>query len=149
MQIYAFLNKLITRFFFIGEIPIAPGTWGSLLAVIFLYYFPFLNNLYVIILLLFLGIIGSNFEEVNTNIKDNQKIVIDEITGMFVTFVFLPVNLWNLILGFILFRLFDIKKVSLINSSQNLPQGWGVMADDILAGISANVILRLLFYIFG
>ncbi len=149
MQILKFSNKLITRFIFIGEIPIAPGTCASFFAVLLLYYFPFLNNLYVIILLLFLGIIGSNFEEVNTNIKDNQKIVIDEITGMFVTFVFLPVNLWNLILGFILFRLFDIKKVSLINSSQNLPQGWGVMADDILAGISANVILRLLFYIFG
>ena len=141
------INQIIARVFFIGEMPGAPGTWGSAAAVIFIYIFSGLNNLIFISILFFVGVISSKYEELDSKINDNPKIVIDEFLGVFVTFIFLDIEWWILILGFILFRIFDIYKVSLIKKSQKLPGGWGVMMDDLLAGVVANFILRAVIYV--
>lgn len=86
-----------------------------------------------------------------TDGHDASIINIDEVAGMWLSLFLLPVSagfLWH-IGGFLLFRIFDIVKPPPANQSQNLPKGWGVMTDDIIAGIYANLSLRLIFFFFG
>lgn len=74
---------------------------------------------------------------------DSSKVVIDEVAGMMITLLWAPVDLKYALIGFILFRFFDILKPLGIKSAERLPGGWGVMADDVLAGIYSFAILRL------
>ncbi|MFW5998563.1 MAG: phosphatidylglycerophosphatase A [Halanaerobiaceae bacterium] len=149
-MIFKFINKIYARGFFVGHLPVAPGTWGSLLALVLLWFFPqvFLNK-WLIIILFFIGVFSSNYEEVNTHISDDGRIVIDEIIGLFITFIGIPLKPWLMFSGFLFFRFFDIIKPLGINQSQKLPGGWGVMADDVLAGIFSNLILQILLRIYG
>lgn len=74
---------------------------------------------------------------------DSSKVVIDEVAGMMITLLWAPVDLKYALAGFILFRFFDILKPLGIKSAERLPGGWGVMADDVLAGVYAFALLRL------
>ncbi len=76
--------------------------------------------------------------------KDSSKVVIDEAAGMMVTLLFIPVNIKFVLTGLVLFRFFDIVKPLFIKKMELLPKGWGVMADDILAGIYAHIILQVI-----
>jgi phosphatidylglycerophosphatase A len=76
--------------------------------------------------------------------KDSNRVVIDEIAGMCITLLFVPATFNYLITGFILFRFFDIIKPLFIRNLEALPGGWGVMADDILAGMYSNFVLQVL-----
>jgi phosphatidylglycerophosphatase A len=78
--------------------------------------------------------------------KDSSKIVIDEIAGMFITMLFVPATIVNMGIGLVLFRFFDIAKPLFIRKLEKLPKGWGVMGDDVLAGIYANIILQIIVY---
>ncbi len=78
--------------------------------------------------------------------KDSSKIVIDEIAGMFITLLFVPATIINIAIGLVLFRFFDIAKPLYIRKLEKLPKGWGVMGDDVLAGIYANIILQITVY---
>jgi phosphatidylglycerophosphatase A len=78
--------------------------------------------------------------------KDSYRVVIDEVAGMWITLFLIPPTLSLLILGFILFRFFDILKPLYIRRMEAFKGGWGVMADDVLAGIYANVLLQLIVY---
>ena len=78
--------------------------------------------------------------------KDSSKVVIDEIAGMMVTVIAFPVNWKTTLAGLALFRFFDIAKPLFIRAMERLPKGWGVMADDILAGIYAHIVLYVLVY---
>jgi phosphatidylglycerophosphatase A len=136
-----------------GYFPKAPGTFASLLATI-TYFFvnPHWQTLSLLIVTsLVLGILLTPYIEQNSG-KDPSLIVIDEVAGQWLAFLFLPQNnLAILITGFILFRIFDIWKPLGINKLQSIKSGWGVMLDDILAGVYANIILQvLIFYgVFG
>lgn len=147
-MILKFINRFVARGFFIGNIPGAPGTWGSILAVILLLFLPsLLSNIWIIIPLFFLGVYTSHWEEIYTGIHDHGKIIIDEIVGLFIVFIGIPHQPWLLITGFFLFRFFDILKPLGIAKTQQLPGGWGIMADDILAGILSNLILQIIVFI--
>ncbi len=74
---------------------------------------------------------------------DSSKVVIDEVAGMMITLLWAPVDFKYALAGFILFRFFDILKPLGIKSAERLPGGWGVMADDVLAGVYAFALLRL------
>jgi phosphatidylglycerophosphatase A len=74
--------------------------------------------------------------------KDSNKIVIDEMAGMCVGLLFLPLNVKYIVTAFVLFRFFDIAKPLFIRRAERLPRGWGVMADDLLAGIYTNLIMQ-------
>lgn len=74
---------------------------------------------------------------------DNNKIVIDEVAGMLITLLFIPVTLTYIITGFVLFRFFDIVKPLGIKKAEQLPGGCGVMADDVVAGVYAHLLLRI------
>jgi len=79
--------------------------------------------------------------------KDSYKIVIDEVAGMCITLLFIPVNWQYGLAGWILFRFFDIVKPLYIRKMELLPGGWGVMMDDILAGLYANILVSLAIWL--
>jgi phosphatidylglycerophosphatase A len=78
--------------------------------------------------------------------KDSSKVVIDEAAGMLVSLLFIPATLVYLLVALALFRFFDILKPLFIRRMEAFPGGWGVMADDVLAGIYSNIVLQLLIY---
>jgi phosphatidylglycerophosphatase A len=79
--------------------------------------------------------------------KDDQRIVIDEIIGFQITMLFTENNILNICAGFVLFRIFDILKPFPIKNLQRLPGGWGIVADDVVAGIYAGMVMLLLKYL--
>jgi phosphatidylglycerophosphatase A len=74
---------------------------------------------------------------------DNNRVVIDEIAGMCISLVFVPVGFATVLTAFVLFRFFDIVKPAYIRRAENLPGGWGVMADDVLAGVYTNMLVQV------
>ena len=145
-----YLVDCIVTMFYIGRIPFAPGSWASLAAVIlWLNFFKNLNYLFLPIIVVTLFFIGTYFSHLvlrTTDRKDPSFIVIDEWVGQWIAFSFLPVNYTIAILGFLLFRFFDISKVGPVKFFEKLPGAWGVMADDIIAGILSMVSLLLIQY---
>lgn len=141
------INHFFATGFYSGHLPAAPGSWGSLLMVVLLFFFPVLNNIYLLSALCIGGVAIANFEEKQTGIKDDSRIVIDEMAGQLLTFYSLKITVPVLIGGFILFRIFDITKPLLIDKVQNLASGWGVMLDDILAGLTSLIILKIIIAI--
>ena len=79
--------------------------------------------------------------------KDDRKVVLDEMAGMGVSLLFLPVAAGYLLAALILFRFFDIAKPLFIRKAEGLGGGWGVVADDLLAGLYTNIILHAVFYL--
>lgn len=79
--------------------------------------------------------------------KDSSRVVIDEVAGMMVSLLFIPVALNYVIAGFVLFRLLDITKPLLIRRTESLPGGWGVMMDDIVAGVYTNLLLHTIMWL--
>jgi len=104
------------------------------------YFDPF----FILMILIFfiIGIIsGDHLEQIWG--KDPGRIVIDEMVGMWVVLLGLDFSWTYILMGFFLFRFFDILKPLYINKLQNLPGGWGIMLDDVLAGLYTNVFLRV------
>ncbi|MGH9417070.1 MAG: phosphatidylglycerophosphatase A family protein [Terriglobales bacterium] len=131
----------------IGFIPWAPATWASaLVAALCWWLLPASVPVAVITAALFVlgGFCASTSERLLGH-TDPRNVVIDELAGQLLTFVFLaPIN-WRVALaGFVLFRLFDILKPLGIRHLERLPAGWGIMADDLLAGFYAALVLWLL-----
>jgi phosphatidylglycerophosphatase A len=103
-------------------------------------------RLLIVIALLALSIYVAGQAEKIYQKKDDQRIVIDEIIGLQITMLPVVINVLNLCAGFVLFRIFDILKPFPIGNLQKLPGGWGVVIDDVAAGIYAGVILLALNY---
>lgn len=124
----------------IGYLPYAPGTYGSALACVLLYFLPsvFAHPLFVFIFIVVTLIVLNNlaFEG-----KDPRYIIIDEVAGMFVTMTGHNITLFSLLAGFVLFRFFDIKKPYPIKRVETLRQGYGIVGDDVVAGVFANIII--------
>lgn len=83
--------------------------------------------------------------------KDDKKVVIDEVSGMCFSLLFLPVTPGYILAGLVLFRFFDIRKPLLIRRTEALPGGWGVMMDDVVAGVYTNLLLQIVYHsnVFG
>jgi phosphatidylglycerophosphatase A len=94
-----------------------------------------------------LSVVISDVAEESFREKDEPRIVIDEWAGIWVTMAFHPTNAATLALGFVLFRIFDVYKLPGVRHAGHLPGGWGVVMDDILAGVLANLCLQLIRYI--
>ncbi len=135
----------------LGYSPVAPGTAGSILAVVSAYFLIKGNIVILLIATLVVTAIGtysSTFVENDLGSEDPSIVVIDEIAGMWISLIFLPVTPWLYLSAFVLFRLFDVVKPFPINSLQKLPGGWGIMFDDVLAGIYSLLILQLWLHFF-
>lgn len=149
-----FIHKIITTFFGSGYTPIAPGTAGALFGcgviVLFNYFEVVLNNpfLFITIILIttLIGIYSTN-QLTSEWGKDPSKVVIDEVIGMWISMLLIPFSYINLLMAFVLFRLFDIFKPLGIRKLEQLNGGLGVMADDVLAGIYVNLVLQLIIYL--
>jgi phosphatidylglycerophosphatase A len=98
--------------------------------------------LLITILITVIGIWSSDVVEEQWG-KDSNRVVIDEIAGMCLSLLYVPVNEKSILAGLFLFRLFDIAKPFGIRKLEKLPGGWGVMLDDLLAGLYANLLLQL------
>ena len=134
--------------FYIGKIPLAPGTFGSLIGLPLCFLLAEIQlsaAIIAVLLIIALAIWISNVAERTLERKDPGCIVIDEIAGMVVTLIGLPFNLTTATIGFILFRILDILKPFPIRIlDKRLPGGLGIVADDVVAGIFANVLIRIL-----
>lgn len=149
-----FLKKLLVTGLFTGYIPFASGTFASLLGVfiyILLMKYPII--LYPLIIILFIyGVKLSGWAEIYFREKDSRKIVIDEIVGFLITManikIIYPVHgikfYIAIIIGFLLFRFFDIFKPFYIKEVEKLKGGLGIMLDDILAAIYSNLLLIII-----
>jgi len=140
------LSKTIATFFFIGYLPLMPGTWGSLGGV--LIYLLVRHNIYLLIflfvVLLFAGLYVAGKAEEIFGQKDDKRIVIDEACGILLLFLLIPPYKLHLIAGFIAYRFFDIVKLYPTKKLEGLPRSWGIMSDDILAALYAFIIINLL-----
>jgi phosphatidylglycerophosphatase A len=136
---------------FVGYMPLAPGTWGSVVGLLFAAFLDLspVVQLLVIASGIVIGIIASDTAEVLIGERDSGKIVVDEFVGYLVSVFYVPHTYAFLIAGFLLFRIFDILKPFPINRiDESLSGGLGIMADDLLAGIYTGVLLRLWILIF-
>ncbi|MBV9987716.1 MAG: phosphatidylglycerophosphatase A [Chitinophagaceae bacterium] len=78
--------------------------------------------------------------------KDSSRVVIDEAAGMCISLLFVPVSWQHGLIALVLFRFFDILKPLFIRRMESLPGGWGVMMDDVLAGVYSNIVLQVMIY---
>ncbi len=134
----------------IGYLPLAPGTWGSLAALLFWFLIlPTISSItfiVTIIIIFILGIYTSSITERVLDKKDPSIIVIDEWVGQWIALLFLPKSfVWGIV-AFALFRLFDIWKPYPIHRLDNIKGGFGIMIDDVFAGIYALIGVQLLRY---
>jgi phosphatidylglycerophosphatase A len=139
------INFLIATFFGIGKIPLAPGTWASLAAAPCWYFLmdrP-LVQVGALVGVFFLGVLTTGILEKSMGEKDPSCAVIDEVLGMGVALVGIPKEWPFIIMAVILFRIFDIWKPIPIRRLEKLPGGWGIMTDDLMAGLYANAWLRI------
>jgi phosphatidylglycerophosphatase A len=153
-----FFARLISTGLGIGYFPKAPGTIASLATVVVYWYSPDISTLFILCFCLcffLIGVVSSSVTEKevqqksgNNALHDPGIIIIDEIAGMLIALIALPKTVPFAIAAFILFRFFDIIKPFPVNKAERLPSGWGIMLDDVLAGIFANIILQLSRFIF-
>lgn len=136
-----------------GLAPRAPGTWGTavgcLLAPFLFFPLPLIWRIIVLITIFIAGSLAATRAEKLLGEKDPGQVVIDELAGVWL--VFLPYReptFWLVLAGFTFFRIFDIFKPWPVNASENwLPDGFGVMLDDIIAGLWAMLCVQILFWI--
>lgn len=143
-------HKLAATVFGIGYLGKGVGTMAAFFGCI-CWYLLFKDNpaipyaILLIVLVTALGVWSGNIVEPLWG-KDHSRVVIDELAGMFISVLFVPVTIPYILIGFILFRFFDILKPLLIRRLEALPGGWGVMADDVLAGVYANILLQVIVW---
>lgn len=146
------LNALIlilARLGIVGKLPLLSGTTGSLIGAVVFGLIPdsFVYTIFSVCILFISFPISSRAEELFGQ-KDCKEIVIDDFAGMLIGFIFLPRTLAIVIVGFCLFRFFDFFKVYPANKIESIPGGWGVVGDDLVAGIYTNICLQLLIRVF-
>lgn len=146
-----FPSRLIASFFYVGFVPIIPGTFGSLAA--FVLYFPLLYvnrwpvYLAAVLVIVAFGVWASGKVEKDSRIVDPSFVVIDEVAGQLITLFLIPFSWVNIAAGFLLFRVLDIIKPFPARQAEKLPRGWGIMFDDVLAAIYGNLFLQLVVFI--
>lgn len=134
--------------FRVGYSPLAPGTLGTLIAIpIYFFLSEITSPLYELTLLTFFFLSSwiSGQAEKYFGKSDDQRIVIDEMTGFLITMLWVPKTTLFMVIGFFLFRFFDIFKpfpIRLID--KRLKGGFGVVLDDVVAGVYANIILQVI-----
>jgi phosphatidylglycerophosphatase A len=167
------ISLLLATWFGLGYLPKAPGTWGSIgglaLALVMSWagfrnqipgtkgygvadfwtvgLLPSSGELAITIMIAVIGVIVAGRAARYAQIDDPQWVVIDEVSGQLITyhlfFLVMPIYWKTYLLGFILFRAFDIWKPFPARQLEHLPGGWGIMADDWMAGIYAAIVLRV------
>ena len=129
----------------VGRIKYAPGTFGSLCAIPLLLLSQNQSQLLWLLFIVFtiLGIWSSGAAAKKLNIHDPSIVVIDEVCGMLITFLFVPITWYTILIGYVCFRIFDIFNPPPIRLLEKAPGGIGIVLDDLGAGLYANLILHV------
>ena len=142
------LNTMFVSVLGIGFIPFASGTFGSLAGLVIGYLLNLLSyNLFFLFIpiLFILGVIASNTYQKLTGEKDSSVIVIDEVVGQLIAMMFVMDNIVLVFISFIIFRIFDILKPWPASyADKKMSDGFGVMLDDVFAGIYAAILVCLI-----
>ena len=141
--------KILATGFGLGLSPVAPGTAGTLAGVVICFAclpFPWVLRLIVVLALAALSVYIAGRAEAVFGKKDDQRIVIDEIIGFQIAMLPVAITALNICLGFVLFRIFDILKPYPLRRLQDFPGGWGVVLDDVGAGIYAGILIFLMVF---
>ena len=144
----------MATFFGAGRLRPGPGTWGSLATALLWWllasHLPPGARISVLVLLIVIvvaiGIPAATLEARGCGKKDPSHVVIDEVAGQLVTFIACPIAWQALLVGFILFRGFDIVKPPPVRSLERFPEGTGIVVDDLGAGVYALIVLQLLLH---
>ncbi len=144
------LVKFLATGVYLGLLPRAPGTFGSLgalsIAYILLTSFSLVHYMIATFVFVLFAILICKLYEAFFNKHDAKEVVIDEVAGILITMVGLPITWQSFVLGFLLFRLFDIWKPFPISwMDKNIKGGVGVVADDLVAGIFSSFILQIVY----
>jgi len=133
--------------FYIGKLPLAPGTWASIFAVLCWYFlFQSVNHFVLPAISIFLFLIGGIASDTivkHSKEHDPSRIVIDEWVGQWVALSMMPINIRTGVVAFVAFRIFDIIKLGPVRKMEKIPGGWGIMADDVMAGIMAYFVVLI------
>ena len=145
------MNRVVAEWigtvFYIGKLPLAPGTWASIFAVLCWYFlFQSVNHFVLPAISIFLFLIGGIASDTivkHSKEHDPSRIVIDEWVGQWVALSMMPINIRTGVVAFIAFRIFDIIKPGPVRKMENIPGGWGIMSDDVMAGIMAYFVVLI------
>ncbi len=134
-----------------GYSPVAPGTAGS--AVGLLLFWPLARlhpaaQVAFTLALVVAGVAAASHVARRLGIEDPGVVVVDEVAGMWVTLLFLPLTPFTAILGFFAFRVMDVFKPYPARQLEQLHGGWGIMADDLMAAVYANLLVRIALMVF-
>ncbi len=144
------LVRLLATFFGLGFIPIAPGTFGTLGGVVVYYLERDLPLSFKIFILLFITLVGipiADKADESWNTHDNGRIVIDEVAGYLLGVLLIPFSWKSALVGFVLFRFFDILKIFPANVvDRKLGGGAGVMLDDLVSGVYTLIVMLILVH---
>ena len=142
--------EILSTVFYIGRLPIAPGTWCSFIAFLSWYflrsYIQGVFILYASLVLFFVGVAVTTIYSESIGEEDPPEIVIDEWVGQWIALWLIPHTfIWGFI-SFILFRMFDIFKPGPVGLMDDIKSGTGIMMDDVIAGILALLVTQSLVY---
>jgi len=143
--------KLTATFFGTGLLHPGPGSWGSAATVLLWWLVSGWINphwqpaaaMFLAAVAILVGIPAATQMARSTGLKDPQFVVIDEVAGQLITLIAVPVSWKSLLLGFILFRGFDIVKPPPVRQLEHLPEGIGIVLDDVGAGLYALALMQL------
>ena len=140
---YNKVSHVLATCFGVGSIPFAPGTWGSLFAVLLIYNIAFLQEWIILATLFTVALSWWVCVEVHKDTKsDSSEIVIDEFAGMFVACMLINHDFISLVFAFLFFRFFDIVKPWPISwVDKNIKNGPGILIDDLLAGLFTSILM--------
>lgn len=135
----------------VGYVPFAPGTFGSLAGLAVFAAVKATGQpgveIAAIAAVFFAGVWAATAAESHFGLIDPGPVVIDEVLGMLVTLALLPVSVFGALVGFVLFRIFDVLKPPPCNQLEALRGGWGVMSDDFMAAVYAHACMRLAIWL--
>ncbi len=143
------LSKFLATFFYIGDLPFAPGSIASIAGTL-IYIIVYQNlvlYLFCLTAITAIGFLVSGRAEKIVGQKDPTCIVIDEVAGMLIAFFMLPISFSVLITTFFLFRAFDMFKIYPAYKLEKYPGSVGVMMDDLIAGVYANLVMHSAIYL--
>ncbi len=140
-----FITKLLSTFFYVGYLPLIPGTFGSLAGIILIYLIELyaLNYVLLTIAVIAIGFLVCGRAEKAMAKNDPRFVVIDEVSGMLLSLVFIPYDIKLVVLAFILFRVLDTLKPYPAGRLERLKGSVGIMSDDLIAGLYTNLILQV------
>jgi phosphatidylglycerophosphatase A len=145
---------MVATFFGIGNLRPGPGTWGSAVTVVLWWTLarsisPALRPwaaFFLAVIAILAGIPAATRVARGSGKKDPQFVVIDEVAGQLITLIAAPITWQSLLLGFILFRAFDIVKPPPVRHLERLPEGTGIVIDDVGAGLYALAVMQVVLH---